>query len=387
MIQRVLTKKLIEISNYYSVLTITGPRQSGKTTLIKSVFKDLPYISLENPDSKKRAEDDPKGFLNNYPKGVILDEVQNAPELFSYIQGIVDDNQHIKFILSGSQNFLLLDKINQTLAGRTAVLKLLPLSLNELKNTKYWSNNVYTLIYNGMYPRIYDRQIPANVFYANYIQTYIERDVRSIKNIGNLTNFSRFVSLCAGRIGQILNLDAIASDVGIATNTAKEWISILEASYIIHLLKPHHKNFNKRLVKRPKLYFYDTGLACNLLQINDEKQLDIHFAKGNLFENFIINNLLKSRFNTANTSNLYFWRDKHGKEIDCIIEKANSLIPVEIKSSSTYQKEHFKNMNYWNKLAENSNENSYLVYAGNEDDTLPYGNLISWKNLDKISLE
>ena len=387
MIQRVLTKKLIEISNYYSVLTITGPRQSGKTTLIKSVFKDLPYISLENPDSKKRAEDDPKGFLNNYPKGVILDEVQNAPELFSYIQGIVDDNQHIKFILSGSQNFLLLDKINQTLAGRTAVLKLLPLSLNELKNTKYWSNNVYTLIYNGMYPRIYDRQIPANVFYANYIQTYIERDVRSIKNIGNLTNFSRFVSLCAGRIGQILNLDAIASDVGIATNTAKEWISILEASYIIHLLKPHHKNFNKRLVKRPKLYFYDTGLACNLLQINDEKQLDIHFAKGHLFENFIINNLLKSRFNTANTSNLYFWRDKHGKEIDCIIEKANSLIPVEIKSSSTYQKEHFKNMNYWNKLAENSNENSYLVYAGNEDDTLPYGNLISWKNLDKISLE
>ena len=387
MIQRVLTKKLIEISNYYSVLTITGPRQSGKTTLIKSVFKDLPYISLENPDSKKRAEDDPKGFLNNYPKGVILDEVQNVPELFSYIQGIVDDNQHIKFILSGSQNFLLLDKINQTLAGRTAVLKLLPLSVNELKNTKYWSNNVYTLIYNGMYPRIYDRQIPANVFYANYIQTYIERDVRSIKNIGNLTNFSRFVSLCAGRIGQILNLDAIASDVGIATNTAKEWISILEASYIIHLLKPHHKNFNKRLVKRPKLYFYDTGLACNLLQINDEKQLDIHFAKGNLFENFIINNLLKSRFNTANTSNLYFWRDKHGKEIDCIIEKANSLIPVEIKSSSTYQKEHFKNMNYWNKLAENSNENSYLVYAGNEDDTLPYGNLISWKNLDKISLE
>ena len=387
MIQREITKKLIEISNYYSVITVTGPRQSGKTTLIKKVFEKLPYISLENPDTKKRVEEDPRGFLNNYPKGLIIDEVQNIPELFSYIQGIVDENKDILFVLSGSQNFLLLDKITQTLAGRTSVLKLLPLSLGELKNSKYSTKNVFQIIFNGTYPRIYDKNIPPHVFYPDYIQTYIQRDVRSIKNIGNLSVFSRFLTLCAGRIGQILNLDSLASDVGISTNTAKSWLSILEASYIVHLLNPHHKNFNKRLVKRPKLYFYDTGLACNLLRIYDLNQLDVHFAKGNLFENFIINNLLKSKFNNAAMSNLYFWRDNHGKEIDCIIEKANTLTPIEIKSSSTYQKEHFKNMNYWNKLADNSNENSYLVYAGNEDDTLPYGNLTSWKNLEKIPLE
>ena len=387
MIQREITKKLIEISNYYSVITVTGPRQSGKTTLIKKVFEKLPYISLENPDTKKRVEEDPRGFLNNYPKGLIIDEAQNIPELFSYIQGIVDENKDILFVLSGSQNFLLLDKITQTLAGRTSVLKLLPLSLSELKNSKYSTKNVFQIIFNGTYPRIYDKNIPPHVFYPDYIQTYIQRDVRSIKNIGNLSVFSRFLTLCAGRIGQILNLDSLASDVGISTNTAKSWLSILEASYIVHLLNPHHKNFNKRLVKRPKLYFYDTGLACNLLRIYDLNQLDVHFAKGNLFENFIINNLLKSKFNNAAMSNLYFWRDNHGKEIDCIIEKANTLTPIEIKSSSTYQKEHFKNMNYWNKLAKNSNENSYLVYAGNEDDTLPYGNLISWKNLEKIDLD
>lgn len=386
MIQRIITNKLIEISSYYSVITFTGPRQSGKTTLIKSVFKDLPYISLENPDSKKRAEEDPRGFLNNYPKGVILDEVQNVPDLFSYIQGIVDDNREILFVLSGSQNFLLLDKIKQSLAGRAAVVKLLPFSFEELKNTVYWKNNPFHFIYNGMYPSIYDRKIPPNLFYANYIQTYIERDVSAIRNIGSLTNFSRFLSLCAGRIGQILNIESLANDVGIAPNTARDWLSILEASYVIYLLKPHYKNFNKRLIKRPKLYFYDTGLACNLLQIKSMEQLDVHFARGNLFENFIINELLKARYNIVETSNLYFWRNKHGKEIDCLIEKANSLLPIEIKSSSTYQKEHFKNMNYWNKLAQNSKENSYLVYAGNEDDTLPYGNLTSWKNLDKIDL-
>lgn len=386
MIQREITDKLIEVSNYYSVITVTGPRQSGKTTLIKEVFKKLPYISLENPDSKQRAENDPRSFLSNYPKGVILDEVQNVPELFSYIQGIVDDNKEILFVLSGSQNFLLLDKITQTLAGRTAVLKLLPLSLNELKKSKYKVENVLELIFKGMYPRIYDRSIPPEIFYQDYIQTYIQRDVRSIKNIGNLSAFSRFLTLCAGRIGQILNIDSLASDVGIATNTAKNWLSILEASYIIHLINPHHKNFNKRLVKRPKLYFYDTGLACNLLQISNTKQLDLHFAKGNLFENFILNQLLKKRYNEAKTSNLYFWRDNHGKEIDCIVQKANSLIPIEIKSSATYQKEHFKNMNYWNKLADNNKENSYLVYAGKNDAILPYGNLISWNNLDVIDL-
>lgn len=385
MINRHIKAKLIEVGNYYPVITVTGPRQSGKTTLIKETFSNLPYVLLETPNIRKRVVDDPESFLQNYPKGAILDEIQNAPELFSYIQGIVDENSNVKFILSGSQNFLLLEKINQTLAGRTGILKLLPFSIDELKDSKYWIKNSLEFVFKGMYPRIYDRGIPPEIFYSDYIQTYVG-SVRSIKNISNLNKFSRFLSLCAGRIGQLLNIDSLANDVGIATNTAKEWLSILEASYIIYTLKPHHKNFNKRLVKRPKLYFYDTGLACNLLRIASLEQLDIHFAKGHLFENFILNEILKKRFNAAKTSNLYFWRDHHGKEIDCLIEKANSLLPIEIKSSSTYQKEHFKNMNYWNKLAQNSKENSYLVYAGNEDDTLPYGNLTSWKNLDKIDL-
>ena len=387
MIQREITKKLLEISNYYQIITVTGPRQSGKTTLIKDVFKELPYVLLETPDIRQRAQEDPKSFLSNYSKGAIFDEIQNVPELFSYLQGIIDENSAIKFVLSGSQNFLLLEKVNQTLAGRTGILKLLPFSTDELKDSNHWNENPLEFVFKGMYPRIYDRGIPPELFYSDYIQTYVERDVRSIKNIGNLSNFSRFLSLCAGRIGQLLNIDSLASDVGIASNTAKEWLSILEASYIIYTLKPHHKNFNKRLVKRPKLYFYDTGLACNLLQINSVNELDMHFAKGNLFENFILTELLKKRFNNAKTSNLYFWRDHHGKEIDCIIEKANSLVPIEIKSSKTYQKEHFKNMNYWNKLSDNSKENSYLVYAGNESDHLAYGNLMSWKHLNKIDMD
>jgi len=387
MIQREITKKLLEISNYYQIITVTGPRQSGKTTLIKDVFKELPYVLLETPDIRQRAQEDPKSFLSNYSKGAIFDEIQNVPELFSYLQGIIDENSAIKFVLSGSQNFLLLEKVNQTLAGRTGILKLLPFSTDELKDSNHWNENPLEFVFKGMYPRIYDRGIPPELFYSDYIQTYVERDVRSIKNIGNLSNFSRFLSLCAGRIGQLLNIDSLASDVGIASNTAKEWLSILEASYIIYTLKPHHKNFNKRLVKRPKLYFYDTGLACNLLQINSVNELDMHFAKGNLFENFILTELLKKRFNNAKTSNLYFWRDHHGKEIDCIIEKANSLIPIEIKSSKTYQKEHFKNMNYWNKLSDNSKENSYLVYSGNESDHLAYGNLMSWKHLNKIDMD
>ncbi|MDB4180977.1 ATP-binding protein [Flavobacteriaceae bacterium] len=387
MIQRDITKKLLEVSNYYQVITVTGPRQSGKTTLIKDVFKALPYVLLETPDIRQRAKEDPKSFLSNYPKGAIFDEIQNVPELFSYLQGIIDENSTIKFVLSGSQNFLLLENVNQTLAGRTGVLKLLPFSTDELKDSKHWTENPLEFVFKGMYPRIYDRGIPPEIFYSDYIQTYVERDVRSIKNIGNLSNFSRFLSLCAGRVGQLLNIDSLASDVGIATNTAKEWLSILEASYIIYTLKPHHKNFNKRLVKRPKLYFYDTGLVCNLLQIKSINELDMHFAKGNLFENFILNELLKKRFNNAKTSNLYFWRDHHGKEIDCIIEKANGLIPIEIKSSKTYQKEHFKNMNYWNKLSENSKENSFLIYAGNETDNLPYGKLTTWKDINKIDLD
>ncbi|MDY7396851.1 ATP-binding protein [Aureibaculum sp. 2210JD6-5] len=387
MIARDIHKKLVEISTYYPITTITGPRQSGKTTLIKSVFSDLPYVLLEAPDIKNRVLEDPRGFLDRYPNGAIFDEIQNTPELFSYLQGIVDENKDIKFILSGSQNFLLLENISQTLAGRTAILKLLPLSLAELKKTKYKIKNSLDYIFKGSYPRLYNNSIPPDIFYSDYIQTYVERDVRTIKNIGDLDTFRRFVQLCAGRIGQILNMNSLASDTGITINTAKSWISILEASYIVHLLQPHHKNFNKRLVKSPKMYFYDTGLACNLLRIKSAVQLDLHHLRGNLFENFIVNELLKSKFNNAEPSNLYYWRDKHGKEIDCLIETANKLIPIEIKSSKTYTKEYFKHLIYWNKLSGSDKKDNYLIYNGDENDKLPNGNLISWNSLEKIPLE
>ena len=286
MIRRELHSKLLEVSQYYPIITLTGPRQSGKTTLIKSTFTNLPYVLLEIPDIRERAQEDPKSFLEKYPKGAIFDEVQNVPELFSYLQGIVDEDNQVRFVVSGSQNFLLLEKITQTLAGRVAVLKLLPFSLMELKNTKYEIQNSLEFIFNGAYPRLYDKNIPVEQFYSDYMQTYVERDVRTIKNIGNLNSFRRFLQLCAGRVGQLLNLNSLATDTGISVNTAKSWLSILEASYIIYQLQPHHKNFSKRLVKRPKIFFYDTGLACSLLKITSVEQLDIHYLRGGLFENF-----------------------------------------------------------------------------------------------------
>lgn len=386
MIKRDLTKKLLEVSKYYPIITITGPRQSGKTTLIRNTFPNLPYVLLETPDVRERAQEDPKSFLMKYSQGAIFDEVQNVPELFSYLQGIVDENDKVKFILSGSQNFLLLEKISQTLAGRAAILKLLPFAYNELKNTKYKTENSLEYVFKGSYPGLYDKNIPVQLFYSNYLQTYVERDVRTINNIGNLNTFRRFIQLCAGRVGQILNLDSLSIDTGISINTAKNWISILEASYIIYLLQPHHKNFNKRLVKRPKLYFFDTGLACNLLRISSVDQLDLHYLKGNLFENFILNELLKTKLNNGEVSNLYFWRDNHGTEIDCIIETATKLIPIEIKSSSTFRNDLFKNLTYFNKLANNKSSDSYLVYNGNENYILDKGNVISWNALNKISL-
>lgn len=374
----------MELSRYYPIITITGPRQSGKTTLVKQLFPDKPYVLLENPDVRQRAEDDPLSFLAKYPEGAIFDEVQNTPFLFSYLQGIVDENKEIQFVLSGSQNFLLLEQIRQSLAGRTAIIKLLPFALEELELNKSEDSDPFSYIFKGMYPPVYDRNIPPADFYENYIQTYVERDVRNIRNIGNLVDFRRFLALCAGRIGQILNLNSLATESGISLNTAKSWISILEASYILYRLQPFHKNFNKRIVKRPKIYFYDTGLACSLLRIRTEEELDLHFARGSLFENFIINELLKNRWNRGEQSNLYFWRDKHGKEIDCIVEKANNLLAVEIKAGKTYRSDFFKNLTYWKKLSGKTVDTLYIVYAGSENDKTVNGNVLSWKRLNEL---
>jgi hypothetical protein len=381
MIERTLASKVTSLAQKFQVITLTGPRQSGKTTLVRATFPDLPYVSLEEPDIRQIALTDPRGFLSNYPNGVILDEIQNTPELFSYIQRIVDENRQIQFILTGSSNFLLMEKISQTLAGRTAVLHLLPFSLQELE---LLADSYENLIFKGQYPRIYDRTIPPPDFYPSYIQTYVDRDVRMIKNIGDINAFIQFTQLCAGRIGQPLNYASLANDAGISPNTAKSWLSILESSYILYRLQPYHRNFNKRLVKSPKLYFYDTGVACSLLGIREQEQVNLHYMKGSLFENFILNEFIKRSFNRGENRLPYYWQDNHGKEIDCLLVNGERVIAVEIKSGKTMSTSYFENLIYWRSLTALPESQQYVVYGGDQSIQTGAGILISWKDLDRI---
>ena len=383
MIPRLLSKKIGSLTAKFPVIAVLGPRQSGKTTLVKNLFPGMDYVSLENPDTRAFAENDPKGFLLQYQKGVILDEVQRVPELFSYIQTICDASKKTgQFILTGSENFMLSEKISQTLSGRVALLKLLPFSFDELKNTKYEQKTIEDYLFKGMYPRLYDKKIAPTDWYPNYIQTYLEKDVRSLKNVSDLHVFQKFLKLCAGRIGQIVNLSSLGNDCGISYNTVKSWLSVLESSYIIFLLQPHYRNFNKRLIKAPKLYFYDTGLACSLLGIENKKQLETHYLKGSLFESFVISELSKLRLNEGLTPNLYFWRDRMGHEIDCILETASLNIPIEIKSGKTVSEDFFKNLNYWNGISGGKPKDSYIIYGGDEEQKGKDRNVISWKNIN-----
>lgn len=381
MIERTLAAKMISLAQKFQVITLTGPRQSGKTTLVRTAFPDFPYISLEEPDIRQFALTDPRGFLSNYPAGAILDEIQNTPELFSYIQGIVDNNRQVQFILTGSSNFLLMEKISQTLAGRTAVLHLLPFSFQELEPL---AEQYESLIFKGQYPRIYDREIAPTDFYPSYIQTYVERDVRLMKNIGDINTFIQFTRLCAGRIGQLLNYTGLANDAGISPNTAKAWLSILESSYIVYRLQPYHRNFNKRLVKSPKLYFYDTGVACSLLGIREEDQVRLHYMKGSLFENLIINEFIKRNFNRGENRQPFFWQDNHGKEIDCLLVDNERITPIEVKSGKTVSTSYFDNLKYWRSLAALPDDQGYVVYGGDQSMQTSVGALISWRDLDRI---
>ena len=381
MIERTLTAKMIALAQKFQVLTLTGPRQSGKTTLVRAAFPALPYVSLEEPDIRQLALTDPRGFLANYPAGAILDEIQNTPELFSYIQRLVDENRQILFVLTGSSNFLLMEKISQTLAGRTAVLHLLPFSFAELPPGP---EPYEKLIFQGRYPRIYDREIAPADFYPAYIQTYVERDVRLMKNIGDLNAFIQFTRLCAGRIGQLLNLAGLANDAGISPNTARAWLSLLESSYILYRLQPYHRNFNKRLVKSPKLYFYDTGVACSLLGIRDENQVTMHYLRGALFENLIINEFIKRNLHRGENRQRYFWQDNHGKEIDCLLVDGDQITPVEIKSGKTMSASYFDNLKFWRSLAGLAEDQGFVVYGGDQSLQTSAGALISWRQLERI---
>jgi predicted AAA+ superfamily ATPase len=382
MIKRLLEKKIKEAVRQYPVVGIIGPRQSGKTTLARNTFAHYPYVSLEKPSELTFALEDPEGFLNQFPKGAIIDEIQRAPELFSYIQTIVDQKQKEGlFILTGSQNFVLLEKISQSLAGRISIQKLLPFSLEELVKSNISPPTLGGILFKGGYPRIYDKHLAATDWLSNYVSTYLERDVRSIKNVGDLSTFQRFLKMCAFRSGKVLNLSSLANDCGITHNTTKAWISVLEASFIIFLLNPYHKNFKKRLIKAPKLYFYDTGLMCFLIGITNDHDITLHPEIGSIFETFVISELIKIRINRMLSLNFYFWRDKIGREIDCIFEKNSRLLPIEIKSGQTIRSEFFNNLNYWSELAGGKKADSLIIYAGSMNQKRSNGQIMSWRNI------
>ena len=384
MILREITQKIKQLAGKFPVIAVIGPRQSGKTTLVKSTFPQMDYTNLEEPDTRLFAQQDPRSFLSSKPNGLIIDEVQRVPELFSYVQTISDSSKKSgQFILTGSQNFLLQEKITQTLAGRVAVLTLLPFSLNEL-GPDVSKENFTSYMQKGFYPPIYDRQIEPADWLPNYIHTYIERDVRQIKNIPDLNTFTLFVKLCAGRIGQLLNLSSLANETGVSVNTVKSWLSILEASFIIFRLMPHHQNYNKRLVKMPKLYFHDTGLACSLLGIATAKQLSSHYQVGSLFENMIISELLKYQFNHGRDNNLFFWRDKSGREIDCLLDNGLNKICVEIKSGKTITAEFLKGLTLYQQLAAPEKVKSFLIYGGDQKQGRNNITLLPWFSSTKI---
>lgn len=386
MINRHASSAIKKIAKGYPVAVITGPRQSGKTTLARFIFKRKAYVSLEDPDQMEFANEDPKGFLAKYPDGAILDEVQRCPSLFSYLQGIVDQgNKMGMFVLAGSQQFGLISKITQSLAGRAGFLELLPLSLQELKAGKIMPADLDALLLKGFYPPVYDRKVSPASWYANYVLTYLERDVRQIIGVRSLTLFQRFVRMCAARTGQLLNLSSLANDCGITHNTAKSWLSVLEASYIIFTLKPHHKNFGKRLVKTPKLYFHDTGLAAWLLGINDAKHLSIHAMRGALFENLIVCELIKGLYNRGLRSKLYFWRDNIGNEIDVLVEQSNTLLPIEIKSGQTINTDYFSGIGKWLDVAGHVAGSPHLIYGGKESHQRSGVKVLSWRDTNELS--
>lgn len=376
MVKREAEQELRDLAQAFKAVAVTGPRQSGKTTLVKYVFPGKPYVNLENPDIRLFATEDPRGFLSNYPQGAVLDEVQRVPHLFSFLQEILDNTTtNGMFVLTGSNNFLLQENISQSLAGRVAYLTLLPLSISEMKI----SGNADLLMYNGGYPAVFQQNLEPTKWYSNYIRTYVERDVRLIKNISNLIAFEKFLRLCAGRIGQLINMSNLAVEVGVDVKTIASWLGVLETGFVVFRLQPYHQNFNKRITKMPKLYFYDTGLTLALLGINDVSQVSLHPIRGAIFENLVILEMLKNRLNKGKQANMYFFRDNTGNEIDLLVEEQGKLFPIEIKSGQTITNDYFKGLHFWNKIS--GTLGGTVIYAGhsaqkrsNKMDVIPFSN-------------
>ena len=383
MFKREIETEIQALAKSYPIVTVIGPRQSGKTTLVLHVFPDKPYVNLEAPDIRLLAEEDPRGFLDQYPRGAILDEIQRVPQLLSYIQTLVD-SQDIKgmFILTGSHQMELHQAITQSLAGRTALLTLLPMSLSELSEAGFDLSMDQALLKGG-YPRIFKDDLDPTKAYRNYFQTYVERDLRQLIQVKNLAQFERFIKICAGRVGQLLNMEEIGGEIGISANTVKEWISILEASFIIFRLQPYFENFGKRIIKSPKLYFTDIGLAVYLLGIENETQLTRDPLRGHLFENLVVLELMKSRLNRGMDPQLFYYRDVQKNEVDLIFKSGNLLIPIEIKSSKTYNSEFLETLRFFQVLAKDRAPEGYLIYGGTEEQSIHTIKLLNYKHSKK----
>lgn len=367
MIPRQATIQLRELAEGFPVLSITGPRQSGKTTLARACFPDLPYANHESPADRSFADQDPLGFLARFPDGGILDEIQLCPHLFSYLQVRVDEDGRMgRFVITGSQQFGSNARIAQSLAGRVGAVILLPFSLDELAAVERRPASLDTAIWTGFYPPLYDRKLDPGVWYDNYERTYLERDLRQLTTVQDLSVFQRFLRLCAGRTGQLVNYSALASDVGVSPNTIRNWLSLLEASFVVRMLPPHHRNFNKRLVKSPKLYFLDPGLAASLLGITAPGQLATHPLRGALFETLVFSELLKTRLNAGRRAELSFWRDNHGREVDFLCEEGGRLHAIEAKSALTVTPSSLKSLLDFARIAGPASPRLTLVHGGEQ---------------------
>jgi predicted AAA+ superfamily ATPase len=387
-IPRTASSTLERLAKGFPVVALTGPRQSGKTTLAKSLFKEKPFVSLENPDEREFALRDPQRFFQRFPSGAILDEVQRCPELLSWLQGWVDERGIMgDVVLTGSAQFDLLAGITQTLAGRVGRVELLPLSAAELLAASKAPSDLNATLFKGGYPALYDRDISPQDWFANYIATYLERDVRQLIAVRDLTQFQTFVKMCAARTGQLLNLASLGADCGITSVTAKQWLSVLQASYIVTLLKPHHRNFGRRLVKAPKLYFCVVGLAAWLLDIRDAATLDTHAARGALFETHVIGELMKQRLNAGQALDLCFWRDNVGHEVVVLIDNAQGLQALEIKSRSTFANDWTDGLKKWQKFAGDESIQPSLVYGGTASYAREGVHVWGWKDIRKIAAE
>lgn len=379
--QREITKALIRYKNF-PVVAVLGPRQSGKTTIVQHFFDKHRFVTLENPDFLEFAKNDPQRFLHEFgnDSGIIIDEFQYAPSLLHYIQIEVDQKKRPGyFVLTGSQNFLMNRTITQSLAGRVGILTLLPLSLQELLENNLFVD-IDTQMFTGGYPRVYSDTLVPFDFYPSYVKTYVERDVRDLAQVGDLSIFQKFMRLCAGYIGQAVNIDNLSANLGVDRRTVMQWLSVLEASYIVYQLKPYYNNYHKRLTKTPKLYFYDTGLACSLLDIKSRDALALSSFRGSLFESLMITDFYKQYYNMGLAPSLYFWRDQNGRiEVDCVIDKGNEIIPVEIKSGQTFSANFFKAINDWSKLADIDLEKNNVIYGGDLNQQRSNGRIVSWR--------